>query len=174
MSKTPPEVLTKLKELYAQGLCSREIAPIVGKSQKAVQKISLKYNIPRLPQGGPKGIRNGSWNGGTLIDKDGYVLVLVPNHPFGNSGGYVRQHRLVMEDKLKRWLLPTEVVHHKDGNKKNNSIENLELFSKNSEHLKVELTGKCPKWSENGILRIKESKKAWWRARRERANRSLW
>jgi hypothetical protein len=39
-----------------------------------------------------------------------------------------------MEQYLGRYLLPNEVVHHKDKNKSNNAIENLELFMSQSEH----------------------------------------
>lgn len=51
---------------------------------------------------------------------------------FRNSGIYV--HRWVMEKHLKRKLTATEVVHHKDGIKHNNNIENLMLFPSWEEH----------------------------------------
>jgi hypothetical protein len=44
------------------------------------------------------------------------------------------QHRLVMEKHLGRILLSTEVVHHKDEDKKNNNIDNLILFNSENEH----------------------------------------
>lgn len=40
------------------------------------------------------------------------------------------QHRVVMEQKIGRPLLSNEIVHHVDGNKKNNSIENLVLTNR--------------------------------------------
>lgn len=44
-------------------------------------------------------------------------------------------HRLVMEKKIGRPLKEGEVVHHIDGNKRNNHPDNLMLFSSQSEHL---------------------------------------
>jgi hypothetical protein len=71
---------------------------------------------------------------GYLISGDGYRLVYNPKHPFTNKKGYVREHRLVMEKYLGRYLKPEEVVHHKDGNRLNNKINNLLLFKNHKEH----------------------------------------
>lgn len=45
-----------------------------------------------------------------------------------NKKGNVKLHRAIMEEKLGRRLAPDEIVHHKDGNKQNNDIENLEVL----------------------------------------------
>jgi uncharacterized phage protein (TIGR01671 family) len=61
----------------------------------------------------------------------GYVLRKVNYHPFSNSRGYVLEHRLVMEERLGRFLFhDKEVVHHIDGNRENNNINNLKITSK--------------------------------------------
>lgn len=128
------------------GLSSSEMSRQTGLGVKQIQKILLRYNLPRLKVGGQKGSKNQDWKGGKRIDKDGYVLCLKPDHP-NNRNGYVREHRLVMEKYLGRYLTDTEVVHHKNAVKTDNRIENLELFQRNGEHLKKELKGKVPNWS---------------------------
>jgi hypothetical protein len=67
------------------------------------------------------------WKGGKTTTSSGYVNVYIPTHPNANSVGYVLEHRLVMEQQLKRYLTPQETVHHKNGIKTDNRIENLEL-----------------------------------------------
>ena len=80
------------------------------------------------------GKNNSNWRGGKKIDKTGYILIHKPNHPFSNSQGYVREHRLVAEKCLSRYLKKTEVVHHINKVKSDNRVENLFLFQSNSEH----------------------------------------
>lgn len=64
---------------------------------------------------------------------NGYKLLLAKQHPNADSKGYVREHVLVMEAHIGRHLKPEECVHHKDRNKLNNAIDNLELLTR-SEH----------------------------------------
>lgn len=70
----------------------------------------------------------------TRINSRGYVVAQYPEHPAAYSGGYVRFHRLVMENMLGRYLKKGEIVHHIDKDKLNNSLNNLELLSSNAEH----------------------------------------
>jgi hypothetical protein len=80
-----------------------------------------------------KGERHGSWRGGRTVDPSGYVRVRMPDdHPFVEmrlAHGYVQEHRLVMAESLGRALRPDESVHHKNGDRADNRIENLELRS---------------------------------------------
>lgn len=59
------------------------------------------------------------------------------------NGKKMDEHRYIMEQHLGRQLARDEVVHHKDGDKSNNEIENLELMSL-SEHTRQHRTGNTP------------------------------
>lgn len=73
----------------------------------------------------------GNWKGGVTVHKSGYVLRLSRDHPRAVGSRYVFDHILVMESHLGRYLLPKETVHHKNGIRDDNRIENLELWSGN-------------------------------------------
>lgn len=58
---------------------------------------------------------------------NGYVMVWAPDHPHAQKGR-VFGHRLAMERAIGRVLLPGESVHHRNGVRDDNRIENLELW----------------------------------------------
>ncbi|MEW5956636.1 MAG: HNH endonuclease signature motif containing protein [Chloroflexota bacterium] len=88
------------------------------------------------------GSGSNAWRGGRISDGHGYIRVKVyPDHPFyatmATAAGYILEHRLVMAEHLGRPLENNEIVHHKNGNKTDNRIENLELFVSFQEHGKA-------------------------------------
>lgn len=92
------------------------------------------HNIPQIHG---KGVLAGNWRGGIITDDRGYILVYQPQHPNASNDGYVREHRLIMEKFLGRYLNDIESVHHKNGIKDDNRIENLQLTDNHSEHMKL-------------------------------------
>ena len=69
-------------------------------------------------------------------NKNGYRQHYNPKSPEARKSGFSPVHRDVARKKYKRDIKPYEVVHHKDGNKLNNSWNNLELMSR-SKHTKL-------------------------------------
>jgi hypothetical protein len=76
-----------------------------------------------------------NWHGGRKKHPEGYVYIYSPNHPCKDRAGYVLEHRLVMEQKIGRFLERKEVVHHINGQKDDNRIENLVLLKNQSAHI---------------------------------------
>lgn len=67
--------------------------------------------------------------------QNGYKLVKVDYHPKSNKRGYVSEHRLVIEKNIGRYLKDDEVIHHVNGIRDDNRIENLEIKTNNSTHI---------------------------------------
>jgi hypothetical protein len=132
-----------LRELAREGMSTREIAKMIpgNPSEECVRERMIDLGIERLAaKARPE--RNAFWRGGLSVDSDGYILVKFPGHPDATKGGYVRQHRLVMEEKIGRRLRRGEVVDHRNGDTSDNRPENLRLFASNTEHLAETLQGR--------------------------------
>jgi len=82
-------------------------------------KLREKKNRGRLP----KGYRT---------YQRGYLKKMCKGHPNADKDGYVLEHRLVMEEHVGRYLTADEVVHHINGTRDDNRIENLQLRTKKS------------------------------------------
>lgn len=89
----------------------------------------------RNPMSGRRAAQNPNFSGGRRVDRQGYVYVLNPRRT-GHRDRYVYEHRLVMEQHLGRGLTTAEQVHHRNGQRSDNRIENLELVSA-SEHTRL-------------------------------------
>lgn len=78
-----------------------------------------------------KGDRTARWKGGRFYRR-GYVFLSNPDYPGAPTNKRywcAREHVVVMSRSLGRPLLRTETVHHKNGVKDDNRLENLELWS---------------------------------------------
>jgi len=88
--------------------------------------------------GGPprRGSDHPCWKGGRERNCGGYMQIRLPSDDFFHSmcdiHNLVMEHRLVMAKHLGRCLAPFESVHHKNGIRDDNRLENLELGTKNS------------------------------------------
>ena len=63
------------------------------------------------------------------VKKGDYLYAVCKEHPNATQYGYVLYHRVLIENKIGRLLRKDEVIHHKDENKMNNSLDNLEIMS---------------------------------------------
>ncbi len=111
-----------------------------------------------LPHG--KMENNPRWKGGRntkghyvyirLYDNDPYFCMAIHSK---NGGGEILEHRLIMARHLNRVLASQEHVHHINGNKHDNRIENLELVSRNNHHLYNVMCSHCEVRKENRQLK---------------------
>ncbi len=78
-----------------------------------------------------RGTKHGSWEGGRFEDKQGYWWTYItPDDPMAImavKGRYIAEHRLVMARAIGRPLERNETVHHINGDRKDNRLENLQL-----------------------------------------------
>ena len=104
--------------------------PMWGKKHKKETRIKMSESR----KGRFRGINHPRWKGGKWKKQSGYIALWKPKHPYANPYGYVYEHRLVVEEKIGRYLKPIERTHHLDGDKTNNRLENLVLCDSQSSH----------------------------------------
>ena len=120
-------------------------------SIKTKENMSIAHKgihpITEFKKGHTFGFKKGKnhlyWKGGKIKDAKGYIFIYSPNHPFCNNKSYVREHRLIAEKYLGRYLDSKEVVHHINEIKDDNRIENLMVFKNDMYHFWFHKKGFC-------------------------------
>lgn len=120
----------EMVRLYREdGLTQVMIAARFGCSYPVVNRVLRQNGIQSKFHA--SGSDHGSWAGGRHTTPYGYVYVKVaPDDPLAimrNNAGYVLEHRLIVARWLGRPLTPNESVHHKNGDRACNDLQNLEL-----------------------------------------------
>lgn len=81
---------------------------------------------------------------GRTKSAEGYILIWKPDHPQAYQGKYVPEHILRMEEKLGRYIdRKNESVHHINGDRSDNRIENLQLRTRYHGKGQVRVCGDC-------------------------------
>jgi len=135
-----------VSSLALDGWGLEKIAAYVGFSTSAVSDYAKANGVLIIDK----------FHKGFIVTDSGYIKRMAKDDPTADGKGYVAEHRLVMEEHLGRVLSKDEVVHHKDGDRCNNDLRNLEVMT-SAEHKRMHLkAGDCGGWSETYFARGKK------------------
>jgi hypothetical protein len=92
--------------------------------------VRIKYSSTYCRKHSQTGSRSTRWKGGRSTNTQGYVVLSdMRGHPNADSDGRVLEHHFVMSQHLGRAIAPDETVHHKNGIRSDNRLENLEIWT---------------------------------------------
>ena len=127
----PKEDRDSVVTLWTAGDSTNAIMKKTGLGRDIVRRVldDAEIEIEKRPSR-LTGVAAPNWRGGEHITGKGYAAVrITADHPFAEmrNGGYVLKHRYVMAEQLGRPLRPDESVHHMNGDRLDNRLENLQL-----------------------------------------------
>lgn len=141
------EEIERIKHMNAQGISQTVIATVLKTNQNMISRVMRENGILPYRSQHARGEKHGSWKGGKHINVGGYYEVLLePSDPMfsmRNRQGYTPEHRLVMAKKLGRPLARNETVHHINGDKLDNRLENLQIRKGNHGNGQVYCCADC-------------------------------
>ena len=133
--------IDKIIRLYESGKSRLElgrlfkVSEVVIKNRLIENNISLRSRKEARAFNNQSGKNSSNWNGGRFKNSSGYIKIHKPEHPKA-SYNYVYEHHLVWEKANGKLLPDGWVIHHINGIKDDNRIENLAAMSK-SEHSNI-------------------------------------
>ena len=132
MNTWTTEEIEILKANYASATNARLSELIPNKSPYAIYKKAYKMGLRKTPEIeflnrsiANSGEKCNFWKGGKKTSSSGYRLILKPGHHRADRGGYVLEHILVFEEATGISIPDGCCIHHMNGIKDDNRIENL-------------------------------------------------
>lgn len=146
------------KSFYRKHLC--RVPVICGKCLKKRSVFAHNTKLQRFSglcqkcargTNSPSGDKHKNWKGGKFTDSHGYIVIHIKSlfgreydlalamaRPVHGQPRILTEHRLIMAIYLNRPLLSSEIVHHRNGIKDDNRLENLEIVTP-SDHRKLDV-----------------------------------
>lgn len=157
------EEVSILADNYNSATNDRLSELLPNKTPLAIYKKAYKMGFRKAPDiefanrsAAKKGEKAHNWNGGKRTTPNGYCQVLMPNHPRADSAGYVMEHIVVWENETGVPVPRNCCIHHLNGNKRDNRIQNL-CMMQHSAHTIFHHTG--AKRSTETKKKISESRR---------------
>jgi len=99
------------------------------------------------------GQNNPQWKGGRKRHSGGYIVIRDFRYPPSISKSYILEHRFVMEQYLGRPIKKGEIIHHINGKRDDNRIENLKLICNVGTHRTIHTLEHDGIWSRFGHIK---------------------